>query len=171
LEGDARQEAVIGDADKARAEAQAKLVALRRAQSPVDAERLRRAEAQANAVRRHTEVRYGAKHWRCQLRVAARIEATPKGLDIRYVVTNLVGGSAEWLYETLYCARGQMENFIKLHKTQLASDRTSCRSPLANQRAPGVAHRRLLAAAETPWSPSPSRSRWPRLNSKPCRCA
>jgi hypothetical protein len=26
-----------------------------------------------------------------------------------------------------------MENFIKLHKTQLASDRTSCRSPLANQ--------------------------------------
>src|SRR3984893_1664743 len=24
-------------------------------------------------------------------------------------------------------------NFIKLHKTQLASDRTSCRSPLANQ--------------------------------------
>ena len=116
-----------------RAEAQAKLVALRRAQPPVDAERLRRAEAQANAVRRHTEIRYGAKHWRCQRRVAARIEATPKGLDIRYVVTNLVGGNAEWLYETLYCARGQMENFIKLHKTQLASDRTSCRSPLANQ--------------------------------------
>ncbi len=25
------------------------------------------------------------------------------------------------------------ENLIKLHKTQLASDRTSCRSPLANQ--------------------------------------
>jgi hypothetical protein len=40
-------------------------------------------------------------------------EATPKGLDIRYVVTNLTGGSAEWLYETLYCARGQME---KLHQ-------------------------------------------------------
>src|ERR1700719_3173318 len=88
---------------------------------------------EANAVRRHTEVRYGAKVWRCQRRVAARIEATPKGLDIRYVVTNLVGGNAEWLYEALYCARGQMENFIKLHKTQLASDRTSCRSPLANQ--------------------------------------
>ncbi|MDT8264110.1 transposase, partial [Roseomonas sp. DSM 102946] len=27
----------------------------------------------------------------------------------------------------------QAENLIKLHKTQLASDRTSCRSPLANQ--------------------------------------
>jgi len=26
-----------------------------------------------------------------------------------------------------------MENLIKLHKSQLASDRTSCRAPLANQ--------------------------------------
>ena len=43
------------------------------------------------------------------------------------------GGTAWWLYECLYCARGQAENLIKLHKTQLASDRTSCRSPLANQ--------------------------------------
>ena len=29
--------------------------------------------------------------------------------------------------------RGQAENLIKLHKTQLASDRTSCRSARANQ--------------------------------------
>ena len=48
-------------------------------------------------------------------------------------VTDLDRGSAEWLYETLYCARGQAENLIKLHKAQLASDRTSCRSALANQ--------------------------------------
>jgi hypothetical protein len=34
---------------------------------------------------------------------------------------------------TLYCARGQAENLIKLHKGQLASDRTSCRSAFANQ--------------------------------------
>ena len=60
-------------------------------------------------------------------------EASTQGLDIRYVVTNLDGGSAEWLYDTLYCARGQAENLIKLHKSQLASDRTSCRSALANQ--------------------------------------
>jgi hypothetical protein len=65
--------------------------------------------------------------------VAARIEATTQGLDIRYVVTSLAGGDAEWLYATLYCARGQAENLIKLHKNQLPSDRTSCRSPLANQ--------------------------------------
>ena len=116
-----------------RAEAQAELLALRRAEPPVDAARLRQAEAQAAAVRRHTEIRYGARSWKCERRVAARIEATPKGLDIRYVVTNLPGGSPAWLYETVYCARGQMENCIKLHKTQLRSDRTSCRSPLANQ--------------------------------------
>ena len=95
--------------------------------------RVRRAEAQAAVVRRYTETRYGAKSWGCERRVAARIEASTQGLDIRYVVTNLQGGSAEWLYDTLYCARGQAENLIKLHKSQLASDRTSCRSPLANQ--------------------------------------
>ena len=38
-----------------------------------------------------------------------------------------------WLYDGLYCARGQAENLIKRHKSQLASDRTSCRSPLASQ--------------------------------------
>jgi hypothetical protein len=95
--------------------------------------RVRRAEAEAESVRRYTETRYGAKSWGCERRVAARIEASPQGLDIRYVVTNLEGGSAEWLYDTLYCARGQAENLIKLHKSQLASDRTSCRSALANQ--------------------------------------
>jgi hypothetical protein len=94
--------------------------------------RVRRAEMQSD-VRRYTETRYGAKSWKCDRRVAARIEATTKGLDIRYVVTNLSGGTAEWLYATMYCARGQAENLIKLHKTDLASDRTSCRSPLANQ--------------------------------------
>jgi Transposase DDE domain group 1 len=95
--------------------------------------RVRRADAQEPVVRRYTETLYGARSWRCARRVAARIEATTKGLDIRYVVTNIARGSAEWLYDTLYCARGQAENLIKLHKTQLASDRTSCRSPLANQ--------------------------------------
>jgi hypothetical protein len=95
--------------------------------------RVRRAEAQAPVVRRYTETRYGAKSWHCERRVAARIEATPKGLDIRYVVTNLRRGTAEWLYAGMYCARGQAENLVKLHKDQLASDRTSCRDPLANQ--------------------------------------
>lgn len=95
--------------------------------------RVRRAEAQAPVLRGYAETRYGAKSWGCERRVAARIEASTQGLDIRYVVTNLESGSAGWLYDTLYCARGQAENLIKLHKSQLASDRTSCRSALANQ--------------------------------------
>ena len=84
-------------------------------------------------VRGYTETRHRAKSWNRERRAVARIEATTLGLDIRFVVTNLAFGSAEWLYDSLYCARGQAENLIKLHKTQLASDRTSCRSASANQ--------------------------------------
>ena len=76
---------------------------------------------------------YAAKSWTIERRVAARIEATPLGLDIRYVVTSIKTGAPERLYAELYCQRGQAENLIKLHKTQLKSDRTSCRSPRANQ--------------------------------------
>ena len=95
--------------------------------------RVRRAEAQVPVLRRYAETRYGAKSWGKQRRVVARIEASTQGLDIRFVVTSFARGSAEWLYDSLYCARGQAENLVKLHKAQLASDRTSCRSPLANQ--------------------------------------
>jgi hypothetical protein len=107
---------------------------LRRLVEPIaDDVRVRRAEANVAVIRRYTETRYGAKSWHAERRVAARIEATTQGLDIRYVVTSFTRGSAEWLYDSLYCARGQAENLIKLHKGQLGSDRTSCRSALANQ--------------------------------------
>lgn len=92
-----------------------------------------RAERAAPALRRYAETTYAARSWTRKRRVAARIEASSLGLDIRFVVTNLAGRNAEYLYDTLYCARGQAENLIKRHKAQLASDRTSCRSALANQ--------------------------------------
>jgi hypothetical protein len=79
-----------------------------------------------------SEFRYAAKSWARQRRVVARLEASALGLDVRYVVTTLAE-PAEPLYETTYCGRGQAENLIKLHKTQLASDRTSCQNPRANQ--------------------------------------
>jgi hypothetical protein len=84
-------------------------------------------------LRDYTETLYAADTWTSRRRVVARIEATYQGLDTRYVVTNIRHCAAQWLYENLYCARGQAENLIKRHKSQLASDRTSCRSPLANQ--------------------------------------
>lgn len=95
--------------------------------------RTRRALEQKPVLRGYAETRYGAKSWKEERRVCARIEATTMGLDIRFVVTNLCEGSAEHIYDAIYCARGQAENLIKMHKSQLASDRTSCRSPIANQ--------------------------------------
>ncbi|MDN2584333.1 IS1380 family transposase [Aquibium sp. ELW1220] len=95
--------------------------------------RTRRALDQKPALRGYAETRYQAKSWTIERRVCARIEATTLGLDIRFVVTNLTQGSAERIYDVIYCARGQAENLIKMHKSQLASDRTSCRSPIANQ--------------------------------------
>ncbi len=97
-----------------------------------DAVCVKRAASGAEKLRGFAKFRYGAKNWKCERRFVARIEATGKGLDIRYIVTSLNGGG-KYLYETVYCARGEMENFIKLHKAQLASDRTSCRDPRANQ--------------------------------------
>src|SRR5262249_6003041 len=93
----------------------------------------RRALAQAEEVRDFALTRYAGKAGSRTRRVAARIEVTRKGADVRYVVANIKGGGARYLYEKVYCARGQAENLIKRHKSQLASDRTSCRSPLANQ--------------------------------------
>jgi hypothetical protein len=93
---------------------------------------VRRATDSAAKLRTFATLSYGAKSWNKERRTVARIEATQKGLDIRYVVTSLKG-TAKHLYETLYCGRGQAENFIKWHKAQLASDRTSCRDPKANQ--------------------------------------
>jgi len=84
-------------------------------ESDADDVRVCRAEIDAAVIRRCTETRYSAKSWRADRRVVARIEATTQGLDIRFVVTSFTHGSAEWLYESLYCARGQAENLIKLH--------------------------------------------------------
>ena len=53
-------------------------------------------------------------------------------VPIDRLVTSLKG-TARHLYENVYCQRGQMENLIKLHKVQLASDRMSCHSATANQ--------------------------------------
>ncbi|MGH7886768.1 MAG: IS1380 family transposase [Candidatus Binatia bacterium] len=94
---------------------------------------LARTGEQAGKVRGYAEFRYAAKSWTKERRIVARIEASSMGVDIRYVATNMSRPTSEEIYATLYCARGQMENLIKLHKAQLKSDRTSCSAPLANQ--------------------------------------
>jgi Transposase DDE domain group 1 len=108
--------------------------------------RFQHAKSHQEKVRTHTSFRYQASSWTHPRKVVARLECslqpdigetiTTNGMrqevDIRYVVTSLKG-SAEHLYEDVYCQRGQMENLIKLHKAQMASDRMSCHSATANQ--------------------------------------
>ena len=108
-------------------------VLTRAVEAAADHIRTHRAETANPCLRGYAEIRYAARSWKTERRACARIEATTLGLDIRFVVTSLAGRSAEYIYDTLYCERGQAENLIKMHKAQLASDRTSCRSPLANQ--------------------------------------
>jgi len=98
-----------------------------------DARAVKLADEQHSILRKYTDTRYTAKSATCQGRVAARIEASTMGMDIRHGVTAPKAGAAKHIYDTLYYARGQAENPIRLHKTQLASDRTSSRSATANE--------------------------------------
>ena len=107
-------------------------VLLARVAALAEAAALDRVEGEATKVRRYDEFRYAAKSWDVERRVIARVEASDQGSDSRFVVTNR-RGAPRWLYEDVYCARGQAENLIKAHKLHLASDRTSCTKATANQ--------------------------------------
>jgi hypothetical protein len=93
---------------------------------------VRRVQSGRNKLRRFFQTGYRARSWSHERKIIARVEATSKGADIRFVVTNL-SGRAKPLYEKLYCARGRMENMIKEHKLYTRSDRTSCHRWEANQ--------------------------------------
>ena len=93
---------------------------------------LRRLASAKDKLRRFHQTAYRAGSWDKERRVIARVEATSKGADVRFVVTDLPG-RAKVLYEKAYCARGQAENLIKDMKTYTKSDRTSCHRWQANQ--------------------------------------
>jgi hypothetical protein len=107
--------------------------------------RFHHAKSHQAKLRTYTSFTYQASSWKRPRKVVARLECSlqpdeggipsngmRQEVDIRYVVTSLKG-SAQYLYEAVYCERGQAENLIKLHKAQLASDRMSCHSATANQ--------------------------------------
>ena len=87
----------------------------------------------AEKLRRYKEFHDGAASWSRVERIIARVEAGPQGTDTRFVVTNLMDGTARGIYENIYCRRGQAENHIKAWKRHLAADRTSCCRAAANQ--------------------------------------
>ena len=70
-----------------------------------DAVRTERALSNKPVVRGYAETRHKAKSWGRERRAVACIEATPLGLDTRFVVTNVEYGAAEWVYNAFYCAR------------------------------------------------------------------
>jgi hypothetical protein len=84
----------------------------------------------------YDEVRYAAGSWKEERRVIIKAEVVrvdhkePKD-NPRFVITNMKQTS-QWLYEEVYCQRGEIENRIKeLHAMQI--DRTSCTRFWANQ--------------------------------------
>jgi len=84
-------------------------------------------------VKLYTEFLYQAETWSKPRRIICKVEVSEKGDNIRFVVTNLHHTRKAYVYETIYCGRGQMENYIKDHKRFLHSDRLSCHKFEANQ--------------------------------------
>jgi len=75
------------------------------------------------------------KSWSRSRRVVAKAEWTGGESNPRFVVTSLGRKEAEarYLYEKVYCARGEMENRIKECQLDLFADRTSSHTMHANQ--------------------------------------
>lgn len=66
-------------------------------------------------------------------RVIAKAEWTRGEENPRFIVTTLTEGDGRYLYEDIYCARGEMENRIKECQIDLFADRTSTATMAANQ--------------------------------------
>jgi hypothetical protein len=90
------------------------------------------------AFRLFWEYMYQAGTWKIPRKIIVKAERLPDKnnpligkANTRYIVTNLEG-TAQHLYENIYCARGDMENRIKEQQRMLFADRTSCHYFLAN---------------------------------------
>jgi hypothetical protein len=73
--------------------------------------------------------------WSRNRRVVGKAEVTRAEANPRFVVTSLKSHevAAQYLYEVIYCARGEMENRIKECQLDLFADRTSAATMRANQ--------------------------------------
>lgn len=79
------------------------------------------------AARAFASGTYSAGSWQGKpRRIVCRAQSGPRGIDARFVVTDLEAIGARQLYEVIYCGRGRAELYIKDHKLGLVSDRLSC---------------------------------------------
>jgi hypothetical protein len=76
---------------------------------------------------------YQASSWKYPQRVIVKIEVNEMGTNVRYIVTNFKHNNSRFLYQELYCGRGQMELYIKELKTYLDADTMSCNKFTSNQ--------------------------------------
>jgi hypothetical protein len=75
---------------------------------------------------------YQANSWHAPQKVYAKVESTGKGLNVRYIVSN-IEQQAEELYFGFYVQRGECsENRIKELKNMCSADRLSCHKFYAN---------------------------------------
>ncbi len=87
-------------------------------------------------ARRFKDFRWTTRSsWSRRRRVVAKAEWTKDEANPRFVVTSLTRAEckARYLYEKVYCARGDMENRIKECQLDLYADRTSTATMRANQ--------------------------------------
>ncbi len=101
---------------------------------------LAKAEAKSRRTgkpaRSFKEFKYETRRsWSCERRVVAKAEWTKSEGNPRFVVTSLKRAECrpKYLYEKVYCARGEMENRIKECQLDLYADRTSAATMRANQ--------------------------------------
>ena len=92
----------------------------------------RRNKKTNQAQRLFGHIQYAASTWKNKRRILIKAEHNDRGSNPRFVVTNLDGRS-KYLYDHVYCARGDMENRIKEIQLDLFSDRTSCHDWWPNQ--------------------------------------
>jgi len=104
------------------------------------ASELERAEAKSRRTgkpaRLFKEFRWRTvRSWSRKRRVVAKAEFTKGEANPRFVVTSLKRADCKpkYLYEKVYCARGEMENRIKECQLDLYADRTSTNTMRANQ--------------------------------------
>ena len=75
---------------------------------------------------------YSAHTWDQARRVIVKAEHSARGANPRFVVTSLEQ-TDRYLYDRMYCARGDMENRIKEQQLDLFADRASCHRFWPNQ--------------------------------------
>ena len=95
-----------------------------------------KSEKSGKAVRRFKDFRYKTRRtWSRQRRVIGKAEHLPGKSNPRFVVTSIPRKrfKAKYLYEKIYCARGEMENRIKEQQLGLFADRTSTHYLWSNQ--------------------------------------